>query len=115
SGHNTCLMCQRMSLKMAHGEHFKIAAHEKQLQVSSPSVEALADRLSQLDGTDCIVLEGHVRLKYHKEGIGAEVSAERAVVDFSQGHLQIMGSPAANKPPAVSKDNVFQFWIGMCH
>jgi hypothetical protein len=65
---------------------------------SGPGVEGRCDTVSF--GPDgCILLQGHVHLKCHKDGHHAEVTADRAWVRLADMSVQIMPQGALPMPP----------------
>ena len=69
----------------------------------------MADTVTKLDA---IVLEGHVRMRYHSGDAKAEIVADRVVIDMKDGSLAVTGAPKGTDP-AAAKDQLFHFWIGM--
>ena len=113
SGRDTRGTCQQMSLKMSHGDHLKIATHDKQIHISGPGLEAAADRITKWEAAEHIVLEGHVRVKYHKDCV-AEITAEHVVIDMKDGYLSLkLAAPKGEDPATAKKEKLFNFWIGM--
>lgn len=101
-GEDACAYCDGMALKIGN-ESLKVSVADKQIQVSGSFWKGSADAVTRNTADGSILLEGHVKLKYDKEGQKAEVSAERVVVGVADGRLEV-------KP--VEQPQTFTFWIG---
>jgi hypothetical protein len=101
-GENACACCDGMTLKVGN-ESLKLCVADKQVQVSGSFIKGGADTITRNTADGSICLEGHVKLKYEKNGQKAEVSGERVVVGIADGRLEV-------KP--VEQQQVFSFWIG---
>jgi hypothetical protein len=81
--------CDNLVLNYANGGKVKLTACTKQITLSGPNMHACADRVVRMTHDNCIVLEGHVHLAYHKAGEKAEVTAERVAIGLADGHMEI--------------------------
>jgi hypothetical protein len=102
-GEDNYATCEHIVLK-ADGTRLKIAVSGKQVAVCGPFGKATADSLTRNEGDGSFVLEGSVRLSYHKDGLKAEVSAEHVVVGVADGHLEVK--------PGPKRAQDFEFWTG---
>jgi hypothetical protein len=102
AGEDACVCCEHMVLKIG-GESLKVCVHDKQLQVSGSFVQGSADSVTRNTADGSILLEGHVKVRYDKDGQKASVSGERVVVGVADGRLEV-------KP--VEKPQTFTFWLG---
>ena len=82
------LTCTDLCLKTADGTQLKFTRGHKQVLMSGPFFEAMADRLKKVDETK-VVLMGNVRLNYHKAGSMAEVVADKVIINLQDGGLEI--------------------------
>src|SRR5262249_25433287 len=115
SGGDAKVTCENLVVTK-DGNSFKVAAHGEQVTISGPFLEASADRLARVEHTGCVILEGHVKLKYHKDDQSADVKAERVVVGLGDGRLEIQGAGGKKAPKATAgPDVLFQFWTGFFH
>jgi len=101
-GEDACAYCDNMVLKVGT-ESLKLSVADKQIRVCGSFVKGSADAIIRNTGDGSILLEGHVKLKYEKEGQKAEVSAERVVVGVADGRLEV-------KP--VEQQAVNFIWFG---
>jgi hypothetical protein len=117
----SCMSCENMVLKMpecgpikvgvtskvllkvceAHGLGCEACASERewkssQVLVCGPLLKAAADSVTT-DQKGHVILEGHVRVKYHKDGQAAKVVADRVVVSLADGQLDIKSSADASE------------------
>jgi hypothetical protein len=91
------LTCDHLTLKVAGPRSFKVTAAGKQVSIAGPSLKAKADSISLSNGEDRLILEGHVRLEYHRDSEEhAEVAAGRVVINLAEGQLEV--KPAAPSP-----------------
>jgi hypothetical protein len=88
----------------------RIAADGKQVTVTGTCLEAKCDHIIWTEANDRAVLDGHVRLKYHKGGVEADIIAEQVVVGLTDGYLEVKSAPAA-VPGVVSHPACFE---GFC-
>jgi len=84
----TCMTCRRLSLTMG-GSAVKLRVYHDQVKLVTPHLTASADSISRTEQADCVVLEGHVKIRCAKDGESAEVSADRAIVGLDDGHVEI--------------------------
>jgi hypothetical protein len=105
AGEDACAYCDNMTLKIGN-ESLKVTVADKQLHVSGSFVKGSADSVTRntLDGS--ILLEGHVKVKYEKDGQKAEVSAERVLFGVADGRLEVKPVEKADRAA------VFSFWTG---
>lgn len=122
-GHGDARMtCDHLALNIPGHKSVKLAIAGKQIAVSSPGVQARADRIAVQEAEDRLVLEGHVRLEYRcSDEEHGEVTAERIVLNLTKGQLEIKpgaGSPNGahtTAPTPSSFQGAFSAWMGMCH
>jgi hypothetical protein len=81
--------CDHLVLNCCGNEHIKVTAGEKQITLSGPCMQATADRVIRMARDNCIMLDGHVRCVYHKEGERAEISADHVTVGLADGRLEV--------------------------
>ena len=97
------------------GTQLSACAVSKQVQITGPALTATADSVAGAGKPGCLVLEGHVQLKYQKAGQRAEVMAEHVLVGLADGRLEIeprnAGTSSVKSPEPVSLTN-FSFWTG---
>ncbi len=125
SGREARVTCQEMNVKIGSCHQLGVSVMfglsnsglpENQLAISGSGLIAAADSITKPDGADRIVLEGHVRLNYHKDGTSAKITAEHVVIDLKDGYLSVkLAAPKGEDPAKAQKEKAFQFWIGMCH
>ncbi|HKI33183.1 MAG TPA: hypothetical protein VKA46_15130 [Gemmataceae bacterium] len=101
-GEDACAYCDNMVVKIGN-ESLKMAVADKQVQVSGSFLKGSADTITRNTADGSILLEGHVKVKYEKDGQKAEVSAEHVVVGVADGRLEV-------KP--VEHSQVLSIWIG---
>jgi hypothetical protein len=91
--------CDHLVLNCCGNEHIKVTAGEKQVALSGPCMHATADRVIRMTRDNCIMLDGHVRCVYHKEGERAEISADHVTVGLADGRLEVT---SGHKAPNVA-------------
>ena len=87
--------CKRMDLKMEHAESMTLGVADGQVMIKGAQVQARANAVTT-DQKETLVLEGHVRMHYTKDGQSAEVTAERIEVSLRDGSLKIKGALKIN-------------------
>ena len=111
--------CESLSFK-AGGEPFVLSVDGKQVHVDAGLgarldgvyVKGNADRVTRTGaGGAVLVMEGHVKVCYGRQGQHAEVMAERVVVNLATGHVETdidggKGYPAWLTPPAAGEKAV---------
>jgi hypothetical protein len=102
-GEETCASCAGMVLKVG-GDALKVNVVGKQIEVCGSFGRAVADSLTRGDSDGALVLEGHVRMKYNKDGQKAEIAADHVAVNVADGHLEVK--------PSEKHQQVFEFWTG---
>jgi hypothetical protein len=118
----TSMTCESLVLKVSGSSPLKVTVADKQVQISNSYLKATADSLARMAGDDCLVLEGNVRLDYHKDGKHTETAADRVVIGLTDGSLKIepVAAPGARATwhllaPDSPMEQVFGFWVGTFH
>jgi hypothetical protein len=114
NGGDARVTCENLVITK-EGNSFRVTAHGEQVAITGPFLEARADRLIRVEHNGRVVLEGHVKLNYKKDGQSANVEAERVVVGLGDGSLEIKGAGGKKAPTVGSADVLFQFWTGFFH
>ena len=96
------LSFKSMEIKVPGGSSLKLTAVGNQIQAMHPALEARADAIARMGPAGCFLFEGHVKLLYHHQGQHAEVAVERALVNLTNGHVEIV-------PPADSARHGYIF------
>ena len=104
-GEDARACCDSMVLKVGK-ESLKLSVTDKQVHVCGSFFKGTCDNVVRNTADGSLVLEGHVDLKYDRQGQKAQVSAERVLVGIADGRLEV-------KP--VEKPQVFTFWLGLTH
>lgn len=86
-------LCRDLVLDHTGGGCVKIANAGKQISASGTGFEARADRVCLAPRGDRLLLDGHVRLKYHRGGERAAISAEHVLLNFKDGKLEMLPAP----------------------
>src|SRR5262249_17434546 len=94
--------CDDMVLKIGH-ESLQVTVADKQIHVNGSFVKGSADSVTRNTVDGSLLLEGHVKVKYEKNGQKADVSAERVVVGVADGRLEVK---------RVEPTQTFTFWLG---
>jgi hypothetical protein len=81
------------------GSEFRCAVTGKQVAMSGPGFVAMADRMEARDSEGCFLFEGHVRLRYEKDGQKAEVAGATVEVDLTTGQVSILTAGSKASPP----------------
>lgn len=81
--------CERMRMKVADGCTVQVSAVDGQVEVRCDCMAAQADCVTKAGKGDRIVLEGHVKFEYSKDGQKVEATADRVVYDASSGQFEI--------------------------
>ena len=108
------MLCENVVLKIA-GSSFKVCAAGKQVQLEGPFVKATADTLTPTGQEDRVLLEGHVHVKYSKDGQEAEITAARVVIGLADGAVEIKPAPvtrAAITVPVVPANPTLSYDFG---
>src|SRR5262249_20496482 len=100
AGEQASVCCDHMVLKIG-GESLKVTVGDKQVQVVGSFIKGCADTVTRNTADGSLLLEGHVKVHYDKDGQKAAVSGERVVVGVADGRLEV-------KP--VEKAQTFTFW-----
>jgi hypothetical protein len=85
---------------------WKISHAAEGVCVSGPNLEARCDCVIYSGCGDCVVLQGHVQLKYHKDSDKAEIHAERISLNIHDGSIHLNVPKAGTEPVTEA----FQFW-----
>lgn len=93
--------CDSLVLNCGTDCHIKLAASGKQIALSGGCVHATADRVVRMTRDNCIALEGHVHLAYHKQSEKAEVTCDRVAINLADGRLEIGSSPMPSELKVV--------------
>jgi hypothetical protein len=104
-GEDCKLTCEKFVLTVAE-QSFKIAVHDNQVHIDSACLKATADKISHHKHKDQVVLEGHVKMRYSKEGQTAEMSGDMVVVDLGDGSVHL-------KPAPTEEQQIFSFFLGL--
>jgi hypothetical protein len=123
----TRVVSEEMTVQMGH-ESLKVVAGEKRIHVCGSCVKGSADLITRNPADGGIVMEGHVKMHYEKDGQKVEVSAEHVAVGVADGRIEVTGlhraadmprpceksCPACPAcPPASGADlHLFDFWTG---
>jgi hypothetical protein len=93
---DTLMTCDQLGLKLAGHKSVKATVVRKQVALSSPALEAMADHVTLSSG-DHVVLEGNAQLVVRPgEKNASQVNAGRIVLDLSGGQLKITAEMTAN-------------------
>jgi hypothetical protein len=106
-GDDCKVTCDKFILTVAD-QSFKVAVQDNQVRLEGPYLKAAADKITRSrHHTDRVVLEGHVKLSYNKDGQKAELTADTVVVDLGDGSIHMK--------PAVSDEakQMFHFFLGI--
>jgi hypothetical protein len=114
----TSMTCESLMLKVSGSSPLKVTVADKQVQLNNSYLKATADSVARMAGDDCLVLEGHVQLDYHKDGKHTEAAADRVVIGLADGSLKIepVATPDARATwhllaPNAPVEQVFGFWM----
>jgi hypothetical protein len=78
----------------------QISAVGNQLQIRTPTMHAVCDRLTGLpSGPGHVLIEGHVRITYHAPQSPTRVTAERIIVDLRNNEFKVMAENGAVQRP----------------
>jgi hypothetical protein len=76
----------------------KLAVMDKHVTVEAPGLEAQADSVTRLP-EDHLLLQGHVNLRYCRDGQGTRVKeADRVVIGLADGSVEVRPMPAPTRP-----------------
>jgi hypothetical protein len=85
---DTKMSCRKMTLKVGGGvEPLALSAVSGQVRLRAPALYARADRMSI--GKDVLVLEGHVRMCYSRDGQEGEVIGRCVEVNVAEGTFKV--------------------------
>ncbi len=93
----TCAYCEDMVVQIDQ-EPLKVSVVDKQVRVSGSFVKGSADTVTRNTADGSLVLEGHVKMHYGKEGQKVEVAAEHVVVGIADGRVEVKGPGSAAHP-----------------
>jgi hypothetical protein len=131
---DTRAFCDEMALQVGP-EPLKVSVANKQVSVSGNFLKGSADTISRNTADGNLLLEGHVKMHYGREGKKVEVAADQVVVGIADGRVEVRGlghivSPTLPAPQEIrptsttapqcplcptSKDDrtqLFNFWMG---
>jgi hypothetical protein len=128
--------CEEMVLHVGP-EPLTVSVEGKQVHLSGNFIKGSADTIGRNAANGNLVMEGHVKLNYGKEGKKVEVTADQVVVNITEGRVEVSGlgraawtplttpkqgevRPTTTTPtncplcPASSDEahQVFNFWTG---
>jgi hypothetical protein len=134
SGCDTRLTCESLVLSVPGSDSVKVSVVSKQVQLCGAFFKAAADHVMRVSHDDALILDGHVKLDYHKDNQRANVAADHVRVGLARGQVEITSAPAAagccgskakgsaccGAPVLIrTKDadgkDVFSFWSGFSH
>jgi len=76
----------------------KLAVVDKHVTIEAPGLEAQADSVTRLP-EDHLLLQGHVNLRYCRDGQGTRVKeADRVVIGLADGSVEVRPMPAPARP-----------------
>jgi hypothetical protein len=110
NGAEICLTCRNMAWKSPGCLSLKISTSGDQVQLEGDSLKASANRV-MVGKKDHLVMEGHVRLCYAKNGDQCQITAEKVILDLTNGNLEIISKAKSND----EKEQIFSFWLGHFH
>jgi hypothetical protein len=113
-GADTSFAFESMTLSIAGGGQVKLCVPGRQIQIRSAYFEASADFMTRVGVEERILLEGHVRVKYHN-GANAEVYADRVNVGLADGRLEINPQTTTGSAslPQEKNDEDFPWYEGL--
>jgi hypothetical protein len=82
--------CEELTVHVGP-EPLKVSVEGKQVHVSGNFFKGSADTIGRNAANGNLVLEGHVKMQYGKEGNKVEVTAEEVVVSMSEGRVEVRG------------------------
>jgi hypothetical protein len=119
NGGETQMTCDSLMLKVPGSSPLSVTVAGKQVQLSSHCLKASADRVARPAGEECLILEGNVRLDYHKDGKHTETTADRVVVGLADGSLEIESAATADpkaahhaSDPEDPLQQMLGYWLG---
>lgn len=89
---NLCMTCENVEIAVAGTNKLKIAAGDGKICIQNPDLQATADAISCQGQTGCLVLEGHVNLRYEKNGQHAIVTAQHVMLNLKTGQLDMQAA-----------------------
>jgi hypothetical protein len=98
---DTRAISENMVLQLGQ-EPLKVSVVDKQVHVCGNFVKGSADTITRNTADGSLVLEGHVKMHYGKEGKKVEVAAEHVVVGIADGRIEVSGLERAARPPLTS-------------
>ncbi len=81
------MTCENMELKLHGSMPVAICVTGKQICIKGKGIEACCDALHCTSQTDCVTLEGNVRLMSSQPKMHAEISGGQVTVNFKDGHV----------------------------
>jgi hypothetical protein len=87
SGAASGLSCEALSVKVPGCGSLRVAPANDQVALSCPCMEAVADHVT-MDQPQHVILEGHVRVRYHYRGQQGETSGDRIAIRLMDGCLE---------------------------
>jgi hypothetical protein len=98
--HGGFLRCDNLEITLNAGQGrctdndtLKVTVSGDQIQIDHPCLQASADTVTSTGADGCLVLEGHVQLRYEKDGQQMSVIAgDRVLVDLAVGHVEVQGA-----------------------
>lgn len=116
-GGTGCMACESMVLTSVGGKPVTLGIKGKQVSVTGPHFEAMADRLILSERDDEYILRGHVQGRAHAEGAMTDIKAERAVIGLTDGALNVKSmlvKPDAKKDGTTApREQVGSWTIGI--
>ncbi len=83
-------------------EPLKVVVADKQLHVSGNFIKGSADTITRNTADGSLVMEGHVKVNYGKDGKTVEVAADEVVVGITDGRVEVRGLARAAFPAGLS-------------
>jgi hypothetical protein len=83
-------------------EPLKVCVADKQVHVSGNFIKGSADTIGRNAANGNLVMEGHVKLHYGKEGKKVEVAADQVVVNITDGRVEVSGLDRAAWTPLTT-------------
>jgi hypothetical protein len=93
--------CEEMTVHIGP-EPLKVCVADKQIHVSGNFIKGSADTITRNTADGSLLMEGHVKVHYGKEGKKVEVAAEEVVVNMTEGRVEVRGLARAAFPTGLS-------------
>ncbi|HEV3204018.1 MAG TPA: hypothetical protein VGY77_06535 [Gemmataceae bacterium] len=104
------LTCKDMAWNSPGCRSLKISTSADQVQLEGDALKASANRVI-VGKKDHLVMEGHVRLSYAKNRDQCQITAEKVILNLTNGNLEIISQAKSND----EREQIFSFWLGHFH